>query len=200
MSEFKRLTTDFFSRDTVEVGKDLLGRYLIKETDKGMIIGKIIEVEAYLGPNDKACHAYNYKKTEKTKVMYMKPGTFYIYYIYGIYFCLNVITEPIDTPCAIFIRSLHPIEGIDLMLENRNVKIGRNYKNLVDGPSKLCMAFNITKEKYNGKDSCTENSELYFAQGKKILDKQIILGKRIGIEYAEEDKDLLLRFTLEQEL
>lgn len=200
MSEFKRLTTDFFSRDTVEVGKDLLGRYLIKETDKGTIIGKIIEVEAYLGINDKACHAYKHNKTEKTKVMYMKPGTFYVYYIYGIYFCLNAITEPKDIPCAIFIRKIHPIEGIDLMMENRNVKIGKNYKNLVDGPSKLCMAFNITKEKYNGKDSCAENSNLYFAHGKKILDKRIVLGKRIGIAYAEEDKDRLLRFALEQEI
>ena len=198
MNEFKRLTTDFFSRDTVEVGKDMLGRYLIKETDKGNIIGKIIEIEAYLGPNDKACHAYNYKKTEKTKAMYMKPGTFYVYYIYGIYFCLNVITEPKGIPCAIFIRKLHPIEGIDLMLENRNVKIGRNYKNLGDGPSKLCMAFNITKEKYNGKDSCAEHSNLYFTQGKNILDKQFILEKRIGIAYAEEDKDKLLRISLKE--
>ncbi len=200
MSEFKRLSTDFFSRDTVEVGKDLLGRYLIKKTEKGDIIGKIVEVEAYLGPKDKACHAYNYKKTEKTKVMYMKPGTFYVYYIYGIYFCLNVITEPEGKPCAIFIRKLFPIEGIELMKENRKVKIGRNYKNLADGPGKLCMALNITKDKYNGKDSCVETSKLYFAQGKNIGDKKITLGKRIGIEYAEEDKDRLLRFTLEQEL
>jgi len=200
LSEFKRLTTDFFSRDTVEVGKDLLGKYLIKKTEKGNIIGKILEVEAYLGPNDKACHAYNYKKTEKTKVMYMKPGTFYVYYIYGMYFCINVITEPEGIPCAIFIRKLFPIEGIELTKENRKVKIGKNYKNLVDGPSKLCMAFNITKEKYNSKDSCAETSKLYFAQGENIEDKKITLGKRIGIGYAEEDKDRLLRFTLEQEL
>ena len=83
MKELERLSTEFFSRDTIEVGKDLLGRYLIKSTEKGDLIGKIVEVEAYFGPNDKACHAYNYKKTEKTIVMYMKPGTFYVYYIYG---------------------------------------------------------------------------------------------------------------------
>ncbi|MBY9009844.1 MAG: DNA-3-methyladenine glycosylase [Candidatus Lokiarchaeota archaeon] len=200
MSEYKRLTTDYFSRDTVEVGKDLLGRYLIKKTKKGDMIGKIVEVEAYLGTNDKACHTYNYKKTEKTKVMYMKPGTCYIYYIYGIYFCFNVITEPKGIPCAIFIRKLFPIEGIELMKENRKVKIGRNYKNLVDGPSKLCMALNITKDKYNGKDSCAESSRLYFAHGKDTGDKKIALSKRIGIDYAEEDKDRLLRFTLEQKL
>lgn len=200
MAELRRLTTDFFSRDTIEVGKDLLGRYLLKKTEKGDMIGKIIEVEAYLGPNDKACHAYNNKKTEKTKVMYMKPGTFYVYYIYGMYFCLNVITEPEGIPCAIFIRNLFPIEGIELMKDNRKVKIGKNYKNLVDGPGKLCMAFNITKEQYNGIDSCVENSKLYFAQGKNIDNKKISLNKRIGIDYAEEDKDRLLRFTLEQDL
>ena len=200
MSELKRLSKGFFSRDTVEVGKDLLGRYLIKKTEKGEMIGKIAEVEAYLGSNDKACHAYDYKKTEKTKIMYMEPGTFYIYYIYGVYFCLNVITEPEGIPCAIFIRKMYPMGGVELMKENRKVKIGRNYKNLVDGPSKLCMAFNITKEKYNGKNSCAETSKLYFAQGEKIKDKKITLSKRIGINYAEEDKDRLLRFTLEQDL
>ena len=200
MNELKRLSTEFFSRDTIEVCNDLLGRYLIKKTEKGDMVGKIIEIEAYLGPNDKACHAYNYKKTEKTSAMYMKPGTFYIYYIYGIYFCLNVITEPEGIPCAIFIRKLFPIEGIELMKKNRKVKIGRYYKNLVDGPSKLCMALNITKEKYNGKDSCAETSKLHFAQGKNFRDKEITLSKRIGIGYAEEDKDRLLRFTLEPEL
>jgi len=200
MSELKKLTTDFFLRETVEVCKDLLGRYLIKKTKNGDIIGKIVEVEAYLGSNDKACHAYNFKKTEKTKVMFMKPVTFYVYYIYGMYFCLTVITEPEGVPCAIFIRKLFPIEGIELMKENREVKIGRNYKNLVDGPSKLCMALNITKDKYNGKDSCSETSKLHFAQGKNIGDKKIILSKRIGIDYAEEDKDRFLRFTLEQDV
>ena len=200
LTELGRLTSDFFSRDTVEVAKNLLGRYLIKKTKKGDIIGKIVEVEAYLGPNDKACHAYNYKKTEKTEVMYMKPGTFYVYYIYGVYFCLNVITEPEGMPCAIFIRKLFPIKGIELMKKNRTVKIGKDFKNLIDGPSKLCMAFNITKEEYNGKDSCAKSSTLYFVEGKNITDKKISLHKRIGIDYAEEDKDRLLRFTLEQKV
>jgi DNA-3-methyladenine glycosylase len=199
MKELERLSTEFFSRDTIEVGKDLLGRYLIKSTKKGDLIGKIVEVEAYFGPNDKACHSYNYKKTEKTKVMYMKPGTFYVYYIYGVYFCLNVITEPEGMPSAIFIRKLFPVKGIELMKKNRAVQIGKDYKNLVDGPSKLCLAFNITKDEYNGKDSCAKSSTLYFAEGMSIKNKKISLNKRIGIDYAEEDKDRLLRFTLEKE-
>ena len=195
-----RLTREFFIRDTRTVAKDLLGKYLVRKTVSGYIIGKIIEVEAYLGPNDKACHCYNYKKTEKTKVMYEKPGALYVYYIYGMYFCFNVITEPEGMPCAVFIRKIFPIDGIELMKKNRNVKVGKNFKNLVDGPSKLCMAFSITKDKFNGKDSCSLKSKLFFTEGVKIDKKMITLGKRIGIAYAEEDKDLLLRFTLSTEI
>lgn len=195
-----RLERDFFNRETTSVAQELLGKYLVRKTDLGNIVGKIIEVEAYLGTSDKASHCYNNKKTEKTRIMYMKPGTFYVYYIYGMYFCLNVITEPEGIPCTIFIRKLFPIEGIELMKQYRNVKIGKNYKNLVDGPSKLCMAFNINKEEFNGQDSCVEDSKLYFAEGKIIENKKISFDKRIGIAYAEEDKDLLLRFTLEEKL
>ncbi|MFX0024389.1 MAG: DNA-3-methyladenine glycosylase [Candidatus Hermodarchaeota archaeon] len=193
---FKRLNREFFERDTKIVASDLIGKYLIRETSKGKIIGKIIEVEAYLGPTDKASHSYNYKKTVRTKIIYMKPGTLYIYLIYGLYFCLNVITEPEGIPCAVLIRKLSPIDGIDLMTENRKAKIGKNYQNLIDGPGKLCLAFIITKNQFNGKDSCANNSKLYFTKGEIIKKDSIIKSKRIGIEYAEEDKDRMLRFTL----
>ena len=196
MKDLNRLTREFFIRDTKTVAKDLLGKYLVRKTPSGNIVGKIIEVEAYLGPNDKACHCYNYKKTEKTKVMYEKPGTIYVYYIYGMYFCLNVISESEGMPCAVFIRNLFPIDGIELMKKNRNVKVGKNFKNLVDGPSKLCMALQITKDTFNGKDSCSPEAKLFFTEGEKIDKKMITLGKRIGIDYAEEDKDLLLRYIL----
>jgi DNA-3-methyladenine glycosylase len=191
-----RLCREFFDRRTEKVAEELIGKYLIRETVKGKIVGKIIEVEAYLGPTDKASHSYNYKKTERTKVMYEKPGILYVYLVYGMYFCLNVITEPINMPCAVLIRQLYPIDGIELMLENRNVKIGKDYKNLVDGPGKVCMAFKITKKDFNGKDSCASNARLYFTQGEKIDQKMIIKNKRIGIDYAQDDKDLLLRYTL----
>ena len=196
MKDLNRLTREFFIRDTKTVAKDLLGKYLVRKTPSGNIVGKIIEVEAYLGPNDKACHCYNYKKTEKTKVMYETPGTIYVYYIYGMYFCLNVISESEGMPCAVFIRNLFPIDGIELMKKNRNVKVGKNFKNLVDGPSKLCMALQITKDTFNGKDSCSPEAKLFFTEGEKIDKKMITLGKRIGIDYAEEDKDLLLRYII----
>jgi DNA-3-methyladenine glycosylase len=196
MKEFIRFERDFFAKDTIVVAKELLGNYLVRETPRGLIIGKIIEVEAYLGPEDKASHSYDYKRTDRTKVMYLKPGTFYIYLIYGLYNCLNVITEPEGMPCAVLIRQLLPVEGIDLMEQNRSIKIGTKYQNLVDGPGKLCMALDITKYNFNGKDSCHPDSKLYFAEGERISTKKIVLKKRIGIDYAEEDKDRLLRFTL----
>ncbi len=164
------------------------------------MIGKILEVEAYLGPDDKASHSYNYRKTERTKVMYMKPGTLYTYLIYGLYYCLNIITEPEQMPCAVLIRQLFPIDGIELMKANRNVKIGKKFKNLTDGPGKLCIALGITKDKFNGKDSCLHDSRLYFAQGEKIPKEKILFNKRIDIDYAEEDKDRLLRFTIKTEI
>jgi DNA-3-methyladenine glycosylase len=193
-----RLSREFFERDTQIVAKDLLGKYLVREVYNGAMIGKVIEVEAYLGSNDKACHCYNNKKTEKTKIMYEKPGTLYVYYIYGTYYCLNIITEPEGKPCAVFIRQLFPIEGLNFMKENRRVKIGKNYKNLLDGPSKMCMAFNITKEDFNGKDSCSPDSKLYVIEGEKVNKSDVITAKRIGIDYADEDKDLLLRFILKK--
>ncbi len=199
MKEFKQLRRDFFDRNTLTVARELLGSYLVRITSMGRMVGKIIEVEAYLGPNDKASHSYNYKKTNRTTVMYKVPGTLYIYLIYGLYHCLNVITEPEGMPCAVLIRKLHPVDGIELMSKNRNIKIRKNFKNLTDGPGKLCMALNITKTKFNGIDSCSHNSKLFFIEGEKIKDNSIFTRKRIGIDYAEEDKDRLLRFTLTNE-
>ncbi len=196
MNAMKRLTREFFERGTQTVAKELLGKYLVRTGGVEPMIGKVIEVEAYLGATDKACHAYSYKKTERSKIMYQKGGSLYIYYIYGINFCLNVVTEPEGVPGAVFLRKLSPISGIDLMIKNRGAKIGRNYRNLLDGPGKLCKAMNITKDEFNGKDSCESTSNLFFTQGVQIDEKTIALNKRIGIDYAQEDKDRLLRFIL----
>ncbi|MFX1389388.1 MAG: DNA-3-methyladenine glycosylase [Promethearchaeota archaeon] len=194
-----RLDTEFFQNDTKEVAQNLLGKFLVRETEKGIMIGKITEVEAYLGSIDKASHAYQDRKTERTIIMYMKPGTLYVYLIYGMYHCLNVITEPEGVPCAVLFRKLYPIEGIELMLENRNVQIDKRYKNLADGPGKLCMALNITKKLFNGYDVCKTDSKLYFIQGETVDKKSISISRRIGIDYAEEDRDRLLRFTLKDD-
>jgi DNA-3-methyladenine glycosylase len=194
----EKLTRDFFIRDTKKVAKELLGKYLVRRTKSGDMVGKIIEVEAYLGPKDKASHSYNYKKTKRTEIMYEKPGTIYVYLIYGMYYCLNVITEPEGMPTAVLIRQLFPIEGIKQIIENRKRRVRKNFKNLVDGPGKLCMALNISKNEFNGKDCCSDESNLFFIHGEKVIDEDIVANKRIGIAYAEEDKERLLRFGLKQ--
>ncbi|MFX1327496.1 MAG: DNA-3-methyladenine glycosylase [Promethearchaeota archaeon] len=199
MINSKRIKRDFFAQRTEVVARELLGNFLVRETSKGRMIGRITEVEAYLGPGDKASHSYNYRKTKRTNTMYMKPGTLYIYLIYGLYHCLNVITEPEGMPCAVLIRQLYPIDGIELMIKNRNAKFGKSIKNLTNGPGKLCMALNITKTKFNGKDSCSDGSKLFFIEGEKAKNNSVVANKRIGINYAEEDKDRLLRFTLKNE-
>jgi len=196
MSNLTPIQREFFSRDTIIVAKDLLGKYLVRKIMNNLIIGKIIEVEAYLGSKDKASHSYNLRKTNRTKIMYEKPGTLYVYLIYGIYHCLNVICEPEGIPCAILIRKLFPVKGIELMKERRKVKLGKNFKNLMDGPGKLCMAMDITKEKFNGMDSCATDSKLFFSIGDLVDKENIKTGTRIGIDYAEEDKDRLLRFWI----
>ncbi len=196
-NQLKRLSRKFLEQDTKNVAKDLLGRFLVRKSANGRMVAKIIETEAYLGAKDKACHTYGYKKTKRTETMYKIPGTIYVYLIYGMYHCLNVITEPEGEPCAVLIRGLYPIDGIMLMKENRDVKIGKDYKNLMDGPGKLCMAMDITKERFNGTDSCDSHSELFFTQGEGVDPSNIRVYKRIGIDYAEEDKDRLLRFKLE---
>jgi DNA-3-methyladenine glycosylase len=198
MKEYKPLGRGFFLKDTKSVAQELLGKYLVRKSSTGNMVGMITEVEAYLGPLDKASHSYNYKKTERTKVMYMVPGTLYIYLIYGLYHCLNVITEPKGIPCAVLIRKLYPIEGIEEMCKNRNIVIGKSLKNLSNGPGKLCMALNITKSQFNGTDSCSNTSKLFFTEGEKIKDTSIISNKRIGIDYAKEYKNLLLRFSINQ--
>lgn len=199
MGNLERLEREFFERNPKIVAKELLGKYLVREIDNRKIIGKVTEVEAYLGPEDKASHSYNYKKTKRTKTMYEKPGIWYVYLIYGMYHCLNIITEEEGMPSAVLFRELYPIDGIDLIKQNRDVKIGKNYKNLLDGPGKLSMGFEITKDKFNGNDSCAPNSKLYLTYGEKIERKNVEAHERIGIDYAEEDKHLKLRFRLNLE-
>jgi DNA-3-methyladenine glycosylase len=196
VDNLQQLSRDFFSRNTIIVAKDILGKYLVRKVSNNLLVGKIIEVEAYLGSKDKASHSYNLRKTNRTKTMYERPGTLYVYLIYGMYHCLNVITEPEGIPCAILIRKLFPIQGIELMKERRRVKLGKNFKNLLDGPGKLCIAMDITKKKFNEADSCAKDSNLFFSVGDSVDKEEIKTGRRIGIDYAEEDRDRLLRFWI----
>lgn len=194
----KKLSKKFYNRPTLEVSKDLLGKYLVHHVGTDEYMSKIVEVEAYIGDIDKACHAYNNKVTPRTKVLYKAPGTAYVYLIYGMYYCFNVVTEEEGKAAAVLIRAVEPIYGMEKMAENRyKKKINEISKkqiiNLTSGPGKLCMAMNITKEN-NEMNLCGEN--LYITENKEKEEFHIITTTRINIDYAEEAIDFPWRFYI----
>ncbi|AYF53262.1 DNA-3-methyladenine glycosylase [Clostridium novyi] len=191
-----KLNKEFYRRDTIQVAKDLLGKYIVINEDNEKIIAKIVEVEAYLGINDKAAHSYGGRRTERTKVMYEDGGCVYVFQIYGMYNCLNIVTSHKEVPQAVLIRAVEPISNIDKFSFNRfkkkfNELTKYQQKNITNGPGKLCMAMNITKE-FNGEDLSLDR--IYILDNKEEF--QVVSSKRIGIDYAEEAKDYLLRFYI----
>lgn len=180
----KKLSYKFFNRNTIQVAKELLGKYLILKTPKGKIVGKIVETEAY-HEKDPASHSYR-GLTPRNKPMFGSPGYAYVYFTYGMHFCFNIVTEPNGKAGAVLIRAVEPVEGIDLMIRNRKKK---DLKILTNGPAKMAQAFGIDK-KFNGQDLFKGNLNI-FMDGK--TNHQIAKSKRIGISVAEH---ALLRFYI----
>jgi len=184
------LPRSFYARNTIEVAKDLLGKVLVREAPAGRMAVKIVETEAYCGPHDKACHASK-GMTDRNKVMFGEPGHAYVYFIYGMYYCLNLVTEGDGYPAAVLIRAGEPLEGIDVMRGPR--KKAKKDRDLTSGPGKLCMALAIDRE-LNGADLC-KKGPLYVEEGARDH-FEIVSGKRIGVDYAAEYKDKPWRFYI----
>lgn len=191
------LTREFYSGDTVETARKLLGQLLVRELEDGTrLVCRITETEAYVGRMDKACHAYGYKRTARTETLFAPPGTAYIYLIYGMYHCLNFVTEPEGEPAAVLIRGAEPVENGDMIAQNR---FGRKMaeltayqkKNFLNGPGKLCRGLLLTRAQ-NGLDLTRLESGLYVCAG--TAPAHIQAGKRVGIDYAEEAVDFPWRF------
>jgi DNA-3-methyladenine glycosylase len=181
----KRLRREFYTRPTLIVAKDILGKYLVVKKNKSQIIGKIVETEAYLGPEDRASHAYNGKVTKRCKPVYLKGGHLYIYLCYGIHWQLNITTRKEGDPECILIRALEPVVGNCSNYEIRK---------LANGPGKLCRWMNIDK-RFNEED-LVYSKKIWVEKRKENKKSQIISAKRIGIDYAEEWADKLWRFYL----
>jgi len=178
---------DFYERDTGTVAKNLLGCYLVRRIESEMLVGKIVEVEAYLGENDPACHAST-GITERTRIFWGRPGVAYVFLIYGIYHCLNAITLPEGQTGCVLIRAVEPQQGLELMIRNR---FGRDGKEVSNGPGKLCQSFRIDLS-LNGIDLTTKESPLYIAEGSSA-NFEIKITPRIGIRKASKE---LLRFAI----
>lgn len=202
-----RLSREFYNRDTVEVARDLLGKYLVRMLDGELLSGRITETEAYIGRCDKACHAYNYRRTARTDTLFMAPGHAYIYLIYGMYNCLNFVTEPEGEPAAVLLRAVEPVAGVNTILRLRyGDKPLTTYrrKNFLNGPGKVCKGFALTKLE-NRLDLtgdvlfvCDSLADVGLPCP-DIPTERMRVGTRIGIDYAEEARDFPWRFWLEKE-
>lgn len=202
------LAQTFFDRDTVDVARTLVGKYLVRQYDGITLCARITETEAYVGRIDKACHAYNYRKTERTKTLYAPPGTAYVYLIYGMHCCLNFVTERAGEPAAVLIRGLSPRHNQDIIAENRfHCKCADmtayQKKNFLNGPGKVCAGMNIDRSlnglPYGSKELfvCETPAEFGFpTPSDDLRPLEVKAGRRIGIDYAEEAVDFPWRFYL----
>lgn len=189
----KILARDFYARDTLQVARELIGKKLVRRLDGSEVSGLIVETEAYCGTEDSACHAYR-GRTPRNTVMFGLPGHAYVYFTYGMHYLLNMVTEEEGNPCAVLIRAVLPLTGIEKM-EARRKKIGAQ---LTNGPAKLCQAFAVDKS-LNGCDlTCGE--ELWTEDCKYVPARLITATPRIGIDYAQKEHcEALWRFVVSKD-
>jgi DNA-3-methyladenine glycosylase len=188
----KILNRKFYHHNTLQVARELLGKKLVRQSNGFEISGIIAETEAYCGQADSACHAHR-GKTPRNAVMFGKPGHAYVYFTYGMHYMLNLVTEEEENPCAVLIRAILPLTGIEEMEARRK----RKGADLTNGPAKLCQALSIDKS-LNGWD-LTIGEALWVEDYKKIPDSAIERTPRIGIDYSnKKDREALWRFLLQK--
>jgi DNA-3-methyladenine glycosylase len=174
------LSAAFYARDTELVARDLLGAVLECHTSEGIASGRIVETEAYLGEHDPACHAA-VGRTARTLPLYGPPGTSYVYFIYGMHWCVNAVTRDEGLPSAVLVRALEPLDGIELMRRRRPA--ARRVEDLTNGPASLCRALGITGE-HNGLP--LQCPPLLVRRGDRVPDDAVTVTPRIGITKAAE--------------
>lgn len=173
-----KLPRSFFNRDTTKVAQELLGKLLVHRVDDQERIAKIVEVEAYIGPHDLAAHTSK-GITPRTRVMYGPPGHAYVYLVYGMHTCMNVVTEPDGTGAAVLLRALEPISNVP-----GNTR----------GPGLLCKAMGVTLQDY-GHDLCS--NDFYIAAPEAQENITVVQRPRVGVDYAGEWAHKLLRFYIQ---
>ena len=189
---YSKLPSKFYTRELLDVAKDLLGKTFVKRINKKTLAGVIVEVEAYDGLTDKAAHSYG-GPTERNKIMFEQGGLLYVYFIYGIHYCCNVVTGQKGIGNAVLIRALQPAMGIETMVKNRFGNIEpceKHLQNLTNGPAKITQALNINKIN-NGTD--LGGNEIYLSENNFPQNFEIVAGKRIGIK---KSTDLPWRFYI----
>ena len=191
-----KLPLEFYLRPNVlTVARDLLGKLLVVPGPNGeRVSGKIVEVEAYRGPEDRASHAFGGRRTKRTETMYSSGGVAYVYFVYGMYYQFNVVSGISDVPHAILVRALEPVEGLELMRVRRHTQPDRN---LTSGPGKLCIAMGIDRQ-LNAADLLGD--QVWLEEFESVASRRIAKGPRIGIDYAQEWIDKPWRFWIKDNI
>jgi DNA-3-methyladenine glycosylase len=174
------LPVAFYARATELVAREMLGAILECHTPEGVASGRIVETEAYLGEHDPACHAA-VGRTARTGPLYGPPGTSYVYFIYGMYWCVNAVTRDEGLPSAVLIRALEPLDGVELMWQRRSA--ARRAEELTNGPARLCRALGITG-KHNGLP--LQLPPLLVRRGRRVSDDAVAVTPRVGISKAAD--------------
>ncbi len=185
--EIIRLRRDFFRRPTLKVAKELLGKFLVRRINQETLLGRIVETEAYVGEEDKASHAAA-GPTKRSLIMYGPPGIAYVYFIYGMHWLLNIVTEEKGTPCAVLIRSLEPV-----FEPQKKFKL-KDLKKMGSGPGRVCRWLKIDGS-FNGED-LIKSQRLFVVQKPTNFFGKIVAAKRIGVDYAGSWAEKLWRFYL----
>jgi DNA-3-methyladenine glycosylase len=188
LGRLEPLPRQFYARPVLSVARDVIGKLLVHETPRGTLVGRIVEAEAYRGPEDRAAHSWGGRRTERTEVMYGEPGLSYVFFVYGMHWHLNLVTTRAGAPHAVLLRAVEPIAGMELMARRRRLPPGD--VGVSNGPGKLCQAFGIDRRHY-GVD--LTSGSLFLSEGPLGRGK---LGRsaRIGVSYAENWAEKPWRF------
>ena len=182
---FRPLPRSFYRRDAEAVARDLLGRYLVREIDGHRLVLRLVETEAYLGEKDRASHAWKGRRTARNESLYLTGGHGYVYFIYGMYYCLNAVTGEAGQGSA--------VEGAGRMKAHRRLRASLGPGDLAGGPGKLCRALCIDRA-LDGRP--LDGPPLYLTRGEPVGDGEVVVAPRVGIDYAGEAALWPLRFAL----
>jgi DNA-3-methyladenine glycosylase len=172
-----RLPPEFFARPTLQVAESLVGHTLYRDSPDGLVAGRLVEVEAYCGPNDPNSHAY--KRTPRSAIMYGPPGILYVYFTYGMHHCANIVCEADGTAGAVLMRAVEPLEGLDLMAARRGLA---DPKLLAKGPGRLCQAFGLNREN-NDTDLATGD---VWVGAERRLEGPVRSSYRVGVDASTD--------------
>jgi DNA-3-methyladenine glycosylase len=197
MSRFRSLPSSFYRRPAEIVARDLLGRYLVRELEGERLVLRLVETEAYLGAPDRASHASGGRRTPRNESLYLPGGHAYVYFIYGMHYCLNAVTGEAGIGSAVLLRAGEPVEGEERMMENRGWMKKVRPGDLAGGPGKICQALGIGRE-LDGVP--LDRAPLYITKGEPVAAEEIVASPRIGVDYAGEAAGWPLRFSVRGDL